>query len=76
MVCPQNEEMLHKIPPRVRDAIRAEAIADCIAAVEALRLNHTVPSDFDFRSYDSYGDIRIKAWDEALAALRGLDGAR
>lgn len=36
MVCPQNEEMLHKIPPRVRDAIRAEAIRDCIAAVKAL----------------------------------------
>ena len=35
MVCPQNEEMLHKIPPHVRDAIKNEAIRDCIAAVEA-----------------------------------------
>ncbi len=43
MVCPQNEEMLHKIPPRVRDAIRAEAIAECIAAVEAVWENWNGP---------------------------------
>jgi hypothetical protein len=34
MVCPQNEEMLHKIPPHVRDAIREEAVAEHIALAD------------------------------------------
>jgi hypothetical protein len=28
MVCPQNEEMLHKIPPRVAAEIRADTLAE------------------------------------------------
>ena len=61
---PDNEDRLLKIPPHVRDAIRAEAIKDCIAAVETQI------------GYCAETDPMRQGLGLALAALRGLDGAR
>jgi hypothetical protein len=75
MVCPQNEEMLHKIPYPVRQKIRAEAIAECIAAVEAIEFNLHSSTEWD-RDYnlDPSGETRYpRIWiHEAITALRAL----
>lgn len=61
MVDPDNEERLLKIPPHVVQAIRAEALQDAIAAVEAER---------DYRR--AQGGIPGPAWTSAIAAIKAV----
>jgi hypothetical protein len=65
---PDNEDRILKIPPHVRDAIKADALAEAVQRVESLSIS---PQDWDYTSKQSYGDIRHEAWQEAVAAIKG-----
>ena len=56
MVDPDNEERLLKVPPRVVQAIKAEAYAEAVEAVKALWPECKSPQDND----------------DAVAAIEGL----